>query len=292
MRNRKIIAFSSALLLTAAVFAGCGNTKKTISELRAEMESSTYNTIENDLISSEFASEYNSVDSEKVKMALPDLSELGIDVSTFPEEGEKKIYECGVGYELAYEGERPKTDEIRYTNPNHDVIYLDENGTLLGYENANIYLQVEAPKIVLSEAKLKETAEKYFKLLVPDRKNYSEGELESGDVMCKYVAAKKDGGDNFQIILDKQGNVLAFYMPVLDNIKDPAVIKNLRKQVREYADIYCKENCGKNYEVSEISGYCKNIDGISYGFYTFVVSEKGTSDNPDQRRYGVIVRSE
>jgi hypothetical protein len=305
---RKIIAFSSALLLVTASTASCGNNVKPTDdiEVQAEMADTTVgvmeDTSENTAQDGTSAVSETSLDeltegaeTEKVSVTIPDLSELGIDSGTFPTEAEKYTSEFAVGSELAYKGERPLVTRLISQNDDLAFLEFDGEGNLCFYDGPIVSVD-DAPEMTLSDEEYKAMGEKYLKAIQPDFNGFEldtaqvDRENRRCTVSMKRSYGSDDISDKIDVMFDGKGMVYQFSI-FRTAVKDVETAERLRQKVVEYGKAYCEKHFHNNSAVSDIEGSCIEIDGTVYGEYSFIVNT-GTESQPSYGCYSVLVKDE
>ena len=307
---RRIFAFLSVLTLVTALSASCSDDAPLPTDVEVTVQTGTAPVLisaDNTTSSTsakkttEKAAEETTAeipilkpDIEKVSIDLPDLSELGIDTSTYPSEGEKYMTEFGVGCEIGYKGERPKITEIICADDDMNMLIFNEKGWLCRYDGPVISSN-DAPELTKSYEEYKEMGLKYLKIIEPDFKGYDEDEfdIDSENKRCTMTMKRTYGDDMYdrlKIIYDGDGLVYQFSIS-RTGVRDTEAPARLRQKVVDFGTDYCEKHFHNGSAVSDIEGECFEIDGEIYGKYSFIVNsaKKGA---PIYTTYEVIVRDE
>ncbi|MBP7187061.1 MAG: hypothetical protein KBA55_09935 [Ruminococcus sp.] len=269
MKNRKMIALTSALMLMAVPFTGCGETSQPAVETSVQTsvgDESTAETTE-ETASSETteadtaAAETAETQAADVEVQFPDLSAFGIDPTTFRLSDEP--------YFLDVDDNDYGLDFIKYINDAGDEFVFYPDGKFYSYERDYVD---EAEDSGLTDEEFNELAYNAVKAAVPDIDGFTASAEE--DHIWRYTKAGvcEDTGELAMIRLNEDGSLL--WLGVNRNsIADASVVDALKEKAKTAAENRWKDKADFNYVNIEYPVEFFTVGGKNYGIFNYVISE-------------------
>ena len=248
MKNRKMIALTSALMLMAVPFTGCGETSKPAAETSVQASVGDVSTAETteETASSETteadtaAAETVETQAADVEVQFPDLSAFGIDPTTFRLSDEP--------YFLDVDDNDYGLDFIRYINDAGDEFVFYPDGKFYSYERDYVD---EAEDSGLTDEEFNELAYNAVKAAVPDIDGFTASAEE--DHIWRYTKAG---------VCEDTGEVAMIRL-----------VDALKEKAKTAAENRWKDKADFKYVNIEYPVEFFTVGGKNYGIFGYVISE-------------------
>lgn len=268
---------------------------------------------------------------ESAEIMLPDLSAFGIDTGAFTRCDEPEIRTYGEHSEREFSGDLPSEQFTVYKNEQGDKLLFDAHGRLRGYSdvmhtiwrddsdwpedsvthtyeesdgNGGFIRMLPLDRSELrSEQEYREAAYSILNTVVPDFGLYTERDEKilyqyegySTFIPCTISASRPYAAyisDNVSIELKVDGTLESFSIEYAD-IADSSASDTLYNSAAELC-AKCQRELSPDFIgicEEDSHGYCANIGGTLYGFFTFTC-EYGDPDQPAYGCYEYAVRGD